>query len=255
MKRILFIAMLFAALAVGCTRTTPPVGPTEHGQSSYARPTILISTTKGDMKAVLFPVFVEFGGKVGMDPREEQFTAFLGGVDHYVDDKVVGYYNGAVASSRDEGLDEFIVFTSVSKDPNFRINPQPRSDIQPVRGTLCMMRMDSGNEAGIYADKRQFMIVRRIVRKYHGQELSLLRGTHFPIGQIVAGLDVLDKLTASDTIKSITMLKQSEWVDVSAKRLQMLGDGEIDNFADVLKPPADDESGAKPESSAPAGGP
>lgn len=234
MKQIAFAAIVLVALAAGCA-PVPPATPTERGQTSYTRPTILISTTKGEMKAVLFPVFVQYQGKIGMDPREEQFTAFLNGVDHYNGDQVVGYYNKAVASLRDEGLDEFVYFTSISNDRNFKIQPQPRSDIQPVRGTLSVMRLDSGEQAGIYADKRRFMIVRRIVRKVGNQELSLLRGTHFPIGQIVTGFDVLDKLDANDRINSITMLKQSEWIEVSAKRLQMLSDGEIDNFADVLE--------------------
>jgi hypothetical protein len=94
------------------------------------------------------------------------------------------------------------------------------------------LRFDSGNQPGIYADKRKFMVVRKIVRHLPGQDVYPLRGTHFPIGQVIEGFDVLDKLGQTDRIINITMLKDG--TPVSAERLQMLGKGQIDNFADVL---------------------
>jgi hypothetical protein len=230
MKRLLFLTILCAIAGAGC-KTTNPVGD-ESAATTLMRPTIIISTTKGDMKVVLFPVFVLIDGKLYEEPREKQYIEFLKGVEE-------GYYNNAAFTSQKDIFGEYAIFSNAA-GKDYTLEALPR-DIQPVRGTLCIMRLDSGNRPGIFADKRRFMIVRKIRRNIGGQELAPLRGTHFPIGQVIEGYEVLDKLGLSDSIVSITMLKQG--TPVNAKKLELLGNDAlaeqrkvkpIDNFADVL---------------------
>jgi hypothetical protein len=150
-----------------------------------------------------------------------------------------GYYSNAAVNTRKDVFGEYAIFYNrAGKD--FALEAMPR-DVQPVRGTLCIMRLDSGDQPGIFADKRRLLIVRRINLTIGGQEVAPLRGTHFPIGQVTEGLDVLDKLGPDDSIVGITMLKDS--TPVSAEKLELLGNPElasqrgvkpIDNFADVL---------------------
>jgi len=244
MKKLLLFSALFVATLAGCKATPPDGGDVEKG-TTMMRPAIVISTTKGDMKVVLFPVFMLIGGKAYQETWETQYTEFITGVN-------TGYFVGATVEPKKlPPLAEYACFTSTSPDTQYVVEAWPR-DVQPVRGTLCVLRFDSGNQPGIYADKRKFMVVRKIVRHLPGQDVYPLRGTHFPIGQVIEGFDVLDKLGPTDRIINITMLKDG--TPVSAERLQMLGKGQIDNFADVLNetavpPPAP----PRPDGTAPPG--
>ena len=228
MKRLLILTALCALGAAGCT-TTRPSGD-ESGKAIVMRPTILISTTHGDMKAVLFPFYALIEG----NPYAElHYNDFLRRIDD-------GYYNKAVATPRRELLVEYLRFSSASPGKDFEVPAFPR-DVQPVRGTICIMRLNSGDNSSIFADMRNLMIIRKIKRNVSGQEVSPLRGMHFAIGQVVEGFDVLDKLGPNDSIVAITMLKEQTLVN--AKKLEMLSNPTLakerkvkplDNFADVL---------------------
>ena len=232
--------MLCVAAAAGC-KNGPPATESEAGKTEVTRPVILISTTKGDIKVVLFPVFVPYKGELVVDVRENQYMEFIKGIDS-------GYYSNSavIPHNKEEPFYEYAIFASPIRDQQ-QLDAMPRA-VQPVRGTLCLMQEENPDGPGIYAVKSRFMIVRKMTRSIHGNPVSLLWGAHFPVGQVIEGLNVLDQLGRGDKILSITRPKDAkgnyEAVAVSAKRLEMLTNGEIDNFADVLK---EDAGAATPE--------
>ncbi len=226
MRRLLIPVLLCVLLAAGCNGGPAPVeSGNETQRVTVLRPTYVINTTKGPIKVALFPTYREYEGKFYIDGTETQYLAFVEGAHS-------GYYNGAPAIPVRKVVADYVWFFSRSRSGDYAVPYLPKSNIQPVRGTLCVMRLDSANRPGIYADKRSFMIVRNIATEIGGREQFPLKGIHFPIGQVVEGWKVLDKLGKDDSI--VSMEKGAD-TTVSAEKLKMLSEGKIDDFAKVLE--------------------
>lgn len=223
MKILMIPALLCALFLAGCSGG--PAATTESRSVTVMRPTVVINTTKGPIRAVLFPIYAEYEGEFLIDGHETQYLAFTDGVH-------AGYYNGASVIPAGEALADYVWFFQGAKGGNYEVEYMPKSLVQPVRGTLCVMRLDRPDRPGIYADRRSFMVVRKVVREYAGQEQFPLKGIHFPIGQVIEGLETLDKLDKTDRVTSIV---NGPDAPVSTEKLEKLGTGEIDNFAEVLE--------------------
>ena len=217
--------MLCALIVSGCNGGPAVREPAETHSATVMRPTVVINTTKGPIKVMLFPQCVEYKGEFLLDGRETHYRAFTDGV-------ITGYYNDAAVIPKKEVLADYVWFFKASQSKDYAIEYLPGSMVQPVRGTLCVMRLDSAGKPGIFADKRSFMIVRKVVRKIGDREYYPLKGIHFPIGQVINGWEVLDKLDGKDRI---TGIEKGAPTPVKTSKLEMLEKEEIDNFGAVLE--------------------
>ena len=211
------LLVLLAVAASGCKNndgTTRPEG-NKPEPKFFNCPTIIIKSTQGDMRVVLFP----------SQPATQHFI-------HFVENAKKGYYNGCKILFEHEphGIYEYAVLRNTSGAGGKMLQTARFANFHPVRGTLCIRQLFT--DADIYADPYSFVLIKENLRQLAGQELRMLSGSMFCIGQIISGLDILDKLTEKDTILGIV---DGTPFSVSTEKYAKLSTSEIDNFADVLK--------------------
>jgi len=209
--------ILLAVAAASCTSKNGATGPANNKPEPkfFNCPTIIIKSTQGDMRVVLFP----------SQPATQHFI-------HFVENAEKGYYNRCKIQFVREphGIYEYAVLRNTSDAGGKRLQTMRLANFHPVRGTLCIKQLFT--DADIYADPYSFVLIKENRRQLGGGELRMLSGSMFCIGQIISGLDVLDKLTGKDTILGIV---DGTPISVSTEKYAKLGTSEIDNFADVLK--------------------
>ncbi len=209
--------ILLAVAASGCTSKNGATGPDGNKPEPkfFNCPTIIIKSTQGDMRVVLFP----------SQPATQHFI-------HFVENAEKGYYNGCkiLFEREPHGFYEYAVLRNTSDAGGKTLQTMRLANFHPVRGTLCIKQLFT--ETDIYADPYSFVLIKENLRQLAGEELRMLSGDMFCIGQIISGLDVLDKLTGKDTILGVV---DGTPISVSTEKYAKLGTSEIDNFADVLK--------------------
>jgi len=211
--------VLLTVAASGCKSKNGATGPDGNKPEPkfFNCPTIIIKSTQGDMRVVLFH----------SQPTTQHFI-------HFIENAEKGYYNGCKIQFKHKprGINEYVVLRNTSDAGGEMLQTMRLANFHPVRGTLCIKQLFRTGDTNIYADPYSFILIKENLRQYKGQELRLLSGEMFCIGQIISGLDILDKLTGKDTILDIV---DGMPISVSTEKYAKLGTSEIDNFADVLK--------------------
>jgi cyclophilin family peptidyl-prolyl cis-trans isomerase len=215
---ITFAMAALLAAAAGCGTTKPPG---DQGESFVEMPTIIIQTTKGNINVVLFP-------KIDPTNQEKHYDYFTKCIES-------GWFDNCKIASLPgphNYYEEIDFIIQGRPDLTGTAVPTKKSDtIQPVRGTLYMKEIMRGD--GIFADPTRVVILKKGSQDTGHPEVFLPNaGQTLCIGQVDAGLDVLDKLDAEDTVLKIT---QGPKRRVSVARLAKLGFAEMSNFADVLR--------------------
>ncbi len=233
---LLAITLIAITLVAGCTSGPTTEQPRTYKDAFINKPTVVITTTRGEIRVVLF----------ASSENEKHYEIFF---RFFVNTATRGYYNGIInpVYGRSRTYETVMFYRAENPRSEHTIETQKFLNVQPTHGTLYYNNKQTARDLPMpRAIVSHFCIVTKTSQDFgYPKEIMLPNaGTTYCIGQVVEGMDVLEKLAAKNRdenkdkeypVDRVISIKQGPDYKVSARKYADLCNGRITRFDEVLE--------------------